>query len=139
MSRLSKNFGVDGNQHRKCNSLLASIRKRMLNRGVGTTKLTHDYRYDPVNRPHLISFQMGASGEIGNRAFRKSIASEIIYNCKTIGIVRYGAFISSGGYVDQVFGLMPSGKVVQFKCLYGRRRTFKPRWGQAKCTEGPNS
>ena len=59
----------------------------------------------------------------------KSIASQIIYNCKTVGIVSFG----SGYYRAVAFGLITSGKVVKFKCLYGEGVAIKRRWGQAWC------
>ena len=118
---------------KRCNALLASIENRMRNRATITIKGTHDYTDSPVNRRHFIFFQFIADGTVGDAVFRKSIASQIIYNCKTIGIVKFGGFVSRpGSFVTDAYGFIPSGKVVRFQCLYGRR--VKPRWGQAWCT-----
>jgi len=119
---------------RKCNTLLASIKNEIKRRGnhvTFATKGTHRYTDGPVNRPHFIFFESHGGGEIGNATFRRSAASQLIYNCKTVGVVTFGYYNSSGTNVDEAFGLMPSGKVVRFQCLYGRN--VNSRWGQIRC------
>ncbi|MEM6398792.1 MAG: hypothetical protein AAF757_00970 [Cyanobacteria bacterium P01_D01_bin.116] len=118
-----------------CNAALTSAKnriKRGRNVQLTTNKFSHDYSDAPVNRSHEYGIGLegrAASSIFNSPVFMKSIASQIIYDCKTIGMVSFGA-----GY-DRVvaFGLMPSGKVVKFKCLYGEGVSIKPRWGQAWC------
>ncbi|MEO1432434.1 MAG: SH3 domain-containing protein [Cyanobacteria bacterium J06633_8] len=121
---------------KKCNSLLASIKNEIKRRYFDgpVTKSTHRYTDSPVNRPHYIFFESHGGVQIGDTAFRRSTASQVIYNCKTVGLVAFGGFYSSGTYIDDAFGITSSGKVVKFQCLYARRRRrIKPRWGQIQC------
>ncbi|MEO1432971.1 MAG: hypothetical protein AAFV71_28680 [Cyanobacteria bacterium J06633_8] len=118
-----------------CNAALTSAKNRIKkgrNIQIRINKYIHGYSNAPVNRSHEygIGLEGRATSSIFNSpVFMKSIASQIIYNCKTVGILSFGF-----GY-DRIvaFGLMTSGKVVKFKCLYGEGVNIKPRWGQALC------
>ncbi|MEC4895498.1 MAG: hypothetical protein SAL07_21365 [Oscillatoria sp. PMC 1051.18] len=74
----------------------------------------------------------GVSDVFSSPVFMKSISTDIIEQCQPASLVRFGLYASG---VNDVYGLMPSGEVRQFRCLDSSSgwATRTPNWGENWC------
>ena len=94
-------------------------------------KLRHHYKDHPKNLDFMYSFPImgrGAGNVINSPVLLKSISTNIVANCKDIGMVRFGIY---GTDDARSFGLLNNGKVQEFKCIASG--AANPPWGSEHC------
>ncbi|MBD1824392.1 hypothetical protein H6F51_18130 [Cyanobacteria bacterium FACHB-DQ100] len=127
------------NSSGKCTAALENARRQFeTGRSVKVIStephdISSDYSDHPENRPveYRFLFQgRSAHSLMESPQFLKSVATKVIQNCSSTGMVTFGVWRT--GNVDS-FGVFPGGKIESFQCLEPGRDTRKPNWGERYC------
>ncbi|HEY9631582.1 MAG TPA: hypothetical protein V6C84_30185 [Coleofasciculaceae cyanobacterium] len=122
-----------------CSNALASAQQRLeegrtLTIGIRQNDISNQYPDHPEGRTSQYMFVLSGRPTLtilNSPQFMRSISSEIIENCDSVGIVSFIQWNSDG---PAMFGIMPSGQVEGFHCLERNRRSqVRPQWGQEVC------
>ena len=111
---------------KKAERMLENAKTRVI-----TEKQKHYYKNPPSNRHFSYSFALmgaGSKNVLNSPVFLNNITTNIISNCKDIGMVGFGIYATDTIYS---FGLMNDGKVREFRCK--RPFSSEPPWGYVPC------
>ena len=123
----------------RCTATLAAAQKRIetgrnvdvvLDVADNIPELYSDY---PVNRPYRYAFNLdgiAAESVMASGEFTKSIATTVINNCSSVGLVIFAVYRTDWYYA---YGLLPNGKIENFSANCIEPGSGKPRWGQQIC------
>lgn len=123
----------------KCTTALGNARRRIeTGRAVQVVEITSrdisNYPDAPSGRPtHRYLLMKGAATTsiLRSGQFMKAIATDIIQNCNSTGMVTFA--LANSGYAI-TYGIFPGGRVDGFKCLEPGIGAKKPVWGEIYCT-----
>jgi hypothetical protein len=75
-----------------------------------------------------------AAGVMKSPQLQKSVATQIIQACSTIGAVTFLLDVPRSSSWDIVFGIMPDGTIAEFQCVDNpRQRSNSLAWGFIYC------
>jgi hypothetical protein len=94
---------------------------------------TPRYPDHPNGRPLIFTILLdgnAARSVMNSPVFQKTIASEIIRACSSVGAVSFGKYQTGWG---STVGLMADGTIESFQCAEMGRDRPNPSWGQEYC------
>jgi hypothetical protein len=129
-------FSKNSFQNNSCENAITKARVKIEGsntRIVNLDKRKHYYTDFPSGRNMEYSFWLvgpGISNLINSDVLLTSLSSDIISNCRTIGIVIFGLYQSESVVT---YGLMKNGMVQKFKCVDAVRNRPIVLWGYESC------
>lgn len=122
-----------------CEGAIAQTKERLgavpKNQLLKQTTGNHGYLDGPPQRPKsfaLILQGSGAANVLASPVFMNQLASNLMENCLTLGLVSYSIGETDSGYLN--YGLMPGRLVRPFQCKTGPDFDHGPsNWGQQIC------
>jgi hypothetical protein len=98
-------------------------------------KFSHNYSDYPDGRHSGYKFVFHGTdvrNVLASPVFLTTISTDIISNCKDIGIVEFGKYQTDN---INTYGLLRNNKVTSFQCINPTKKpsTKKPSWGEVTC------
>jgi len=130
---------VRAEDERDCTAALSKAQRqietgRSVDVSIRISDISEGYPDHPDGRPMSYEFvlQGTASGAIMNSPkFMKAIATNVIQNCGSVGVVHFGVWGSGWG---SSVGVLPSGQLDFFQCVdFEERNPPTLSWGQEVC------
>ncbi len=122
-----------------CDAAIAQTEQQI--RAVSNTQIAtrnqrpHGYTDGPANRPSSFTFILAGSGGsniLASPVLMNAMASKLIENCGTVGLVAFSVGDGDSHYLN--FGAMPERLVRPFQCKLGSDSGRIPaQWGEQIC------
>ena len=129
---------VKAEESQSCTASIANAQKqietgRSLEALIRVFDVSKSYSDYPQDRSAGYSFALkgkAASTVIRSPKFMKSIATDVIQNCRSVSMVTFVVWETDN---IATFGLFPSGKVEGFQCVEFDRHGSRTVWGKQVC------